>query len=196
MNIQIHTEHINIGDSQELYIREKLEALSKYYEKAQNDDSILVRVNVERNVSHENKEKIILRVTMSVPQSQFRAEVNSLTVEEGIDLVHDKLNRQIERYKAKHTNHSKITTAEFAQAVAGSSPKIEEFIDGRISKRKLFSDLFPMSEKEAINQMEMLGHTFFIFVNQATDRYNIVYKRPNEDTYGLVELEHQDGILS
>jgi putative sigma-54 modulation protein len=192
MKIQIQTEKIELSESQESYIVEKIESLKKYYDRI-TDEAVQVRVDVERNESLKQKQKIVLKVTMSVPKAMFRAEVNSFTVEEGTDIVHDKLLRQIERYKNKHLKIDHTTVADVAAELSTELPKVDE-ADVRISKRKLFSDLIPMSETEAIDTMKMLGHSFFVFVNSATDRYNVVYLRHDKESYGLVELEHQDGV--
>jgi hypothetical protein len=76
----------------------------------------------------------------------FRAEVNAFTSEEAIDLIHDKLHRQIERYKTKHLKFENLSAAE----VVETDSKINgQELDVRITKRKLFSDLIPMTETEA-----------------------------------------------
>jgi putative sigma-54 modulation protein len=197
MQIHIRADHIKINDFQRGYIENKLSALQKYSERiASEDESVQVWVNVEKNETLGQDRKIVMRVSMAAPKATFRAEVNALSVEEGIDSVHDKLIRQIERYKAKHMHSQSITTEDLAKLMSGGKPG-ESDVDGkdlRITRKKLFSDLVPMTEAEAINQMEMLGHTFFIFVNSLTDRYNVVYMRPDGASYGLVELENQEGI--
>lgn len=192
MKIQIQAEKLELSESQESYIVEKIESLKKYYDRI-TDEAVQVKVDVERNESLKQKQKITIKVTMSVPKAMFRAEVNSFTVEEGTDVVHDKLLRQIERYKNKHLKIDHTTVTDVSAELVSELPEVEE-ADVRISKRKLFSDLIPMSESEAIDTMKMLGHTFFVFVNSATDRYNIVYLRHDNETCGLVELEHQDGV--
>jgi len=195
MNIQIQAEHLELNDNQKAYIIEKLEALKKYSEKI-SDETVMVRVHLEKNERLNQDRKIIIKLTMSVPKATFRVEVNAFTVEEGIDMIHDKLQRQIERYKAKHMVNEHVSAADLAVMMKSGQGKVEEGKDLRISKRKLFTDLVPMSESEAIANLEMLGHSFFLFVNEVTDRYNLVYKRNDQKSFGLVELEHQDGVNS
>jgi ribosomal subunit interface protein len=196
MDIHVRSEHIALESSQEDYIKSKLEVLKKYSERIKtNDEAVQVWVYVERNRTLEQKEKVLVKVNMSVPGATFRAEVSALTPEEGIDAVHDKLHRQIERYKSKHMHEERVTHEQLAELMAEGEGVEHEGKDLRITVRKLFTDLFPMTESEAIEQMKMLGHTFFIFVNAATDRYNVVYERPDKKSYGLVELEMQEGVL-
>jgi ribosomal subunit interface protein len=101
MKIQFQCDKIELSEFQESYVIEKIEMLKKYYDKI-SDEAVMVRVHVEQNESLDQKEKIVMTVTMSVPQVVFRAEVNALTVEEGADLLHDKLYSQIDRYKSKN----------------------------------------------------------------------------------------------
>ncbi len=190
MKITVHTEKCELSEGQESYITEKIESLKKYYDRI-TDEAVLVRITIEENKNVEQKQKFFMRVNMSVPKVSFRADVQALTIEEGIDSVHDKLYRQIERYKNKHHKFALVSLADVSE---GTENVLE--LDSRIVKRKLFADLIPMSEEEALSTMLMLGHTFFIFVNAATDRYNVIYTRLENDGYGLVELEHQDGITS
>lgn len=195
MNIQFHTEHISLSEKQKAYVEEKISTLKKYGDRL-SDEAVQVKVHIERNERLGQSEKISMKVSMAVPQANFRAEVEALTVEEGADKIHDKLLRQIERYKAKHMVNEKISSAELAMMMERGHGRIVDGKDLRINKRKLFTDLLPMTEEEAIAQMDMLGHNFFIFVNSVTDKYNIVYKRNDAEGFGLVELEHSEGVLN
>lgn len=197
MDIHIRSEHINLEDSQEDYIKAKLEVLKKYSERIKsNDEAVQVWVYVERNQGLEQKQKVLVKATMSVPEAKFRAEVSAFTPEEGIDAIHDKFVRQIERYKAKHMHNERVSHEELAELMTANEGTEKEGKDLRITVRKLFTDLYPMTEAEAIEQMKMLDHSFFIFVNAGTDRYNVVYERPDKKSYGLVELEMQGGVIN
>jgi len=194
MNIQIHTEKIELSDSQKDYIINKLEVLKKYSEKI-SDETVMIKVNIERNEQFHQDRKVIIKVTMTAPGASFRVEVSAITPEEGIDMVHDKLQRQIERYKAKHMSVEKVSAADLASMLESGQSKVEEGRDLRITSRKLFTDLIPMTETEAIDNMKMLGHTFFLFVNTKTDRYNLLYVRNGNQGYGLIELEQENGVI-
>jgi len=194
MNIQIHTEKIELSQKQKDYIINKLEVLKKYSEKI-SDETVLLRVNIERNEQFHQDRKVIIKVNMSAPGASFRVEVSAITPEEGIDMVHDKLQRQIERYKTKHMSNEKVSASDLAEMLVSGQSKVEEGRDLRITSRKLFTDLIPMSETEAIDNMKMLGHTFFLFVNAKTDRYNLLYLRDEDQGYGLIELEQENGVI-
>jgi ribosomal subunit interface protein len=196
MKIHIHCEKIELSPEQESYVTEKIESLRKYCDKITNE-AVQVRVGVEHHENYAGR-KLVIKATMTVPNAAFRAEVKTFNIEEGVDLLHDKLYRQIDRYKTKHMKFDPISASQVGEVVGGDISDSPDFVarDERISKRKLFSDLIPMSETEAIDTMKMLGHTFFVFVNAATDRYNLVYLRHDSETYGLMELEHQEGVTT
>ena len=107
--------------------------------------------------------------------------------------IEAKLRKQIKRYKDKFLKKEKKVKKANADAkkitleeeVIEEIPS-EEFELPKIIRRKRYSNTTPMTEEEAINQMELIGHTFFLFFNADTKRYSIVYKR-NDGYYGIVE---------
>ena len=197
MNIQISSSNVDLSSHQTDYIISKINLLNKLSQKISNE-AVLVKVVVDKSNDKNLKKQSLIRVTISAPNAVFRAEVAAFTFEEAVDSVQEKLERQIKRYKAKHVDHRKVSVSEVfhdydsKDEIDAESSKIDE----RITKRKLFSDLIPMSESDALDLMINLGHSFFIFVNSSTDRYNVLYRRVDQKGFGLVELETQDGILN
>jgi len=113
----------------------------------------------------------------------IRAESRRDTLENAIDEAISKIKRPIERYKAKIHRISE----------RNSSPKVmepeesgEEFEIPKILRRKRFSDSSPLNEEAAIEQMELIGHDFFLFNNADTGRFSVVYKR-SDGYYGVIE---------
>ncbi len=98
-----------------------------------------------------------------------------------IDAVLDKMHRQIARYKGKRKDRVHVVTEELAISEA-----VEETV-GEIVRVKRF-DVLPMVPEEAVEQMELLGHSFYIFLNADEDAINIVYKR-GDGNYGLLQPE-------
>ena len=82
------------------------------------------------------------------------------------------------------------------QEIYEESQKSDKDLLKKITKRKVFSNLIPMSVLEALKTMIDLKHTFFVFVNKDTDRYNLMYQRKNKKGFGLVELESKSGVLN
>jgi len=191
MKIQIFSHSVNVGENQKSYIEEKIGNLSKYEERVA-DEATSVRVDIEYSANKTDGDKISTQITMYVPNAVIRAEVKGVTVEETIDLAVDKLKRQIERYKTKKHRRDKSgkwIPESTLESLSGNSLSQEEI--EQIVKRKKYDNLNPMKEQEAIEQMELLGHDFYAFVNDDTDLFTVVYKRQDGD-YGLIELEKKE----
>ena len=197
MKFNLMYEGVELNQHQSDYAEKKFENLHKYSHKI-TEEEMTVDLKVVFSESFKQDEKYKLRVMLTVPRASFLAEVQSIEFEEGVDLLHDKLKRQIDRFKSKfirmHRQNSVRDSVVDNHDVLSALSE-DDGLDTRVNKRKLFNHLIPMTETEAIDQMEMLGHGFFLFVNQATDRYNLVYKRPNTGGYAVVELEHEVGVL-
>jgi putative sigma-54 modulation protein len=116
----------------------------------------------------------------------LRAEERTDDIYASVDAVMEKMYRQVERYKGRHWRGrgDGRTAAEVA-----SAPDAEPFEAERtISRRKRFP-LSPMDESEAVEQMELLGHTdFFVFLDVASNAVNVLYRR-RDGTLGLIETE-------
>ena len=123
-----------------------------------------------------------IETTISAKGTIFRAEDISDDIYDSIDVVVDKLSSQMSKFKGKlqkRYNDNKALKFEFL-------PEIEEEEEhGEVVKKKVFQ-LRPMDEEEAILQMEMLGHQFFVYLDADTGTVNVLYKRKDGD-YGLLE---------
>lgn len=187
MQVTIYEKNLALGEGQKDYIIKKIERLGGLEERI-DDESTKVKVEVETNKIKTTNKKISVQVTMYVPNSVIRAEVKSVTVEEGIDLAEDKLRKQIERYKTRKNRRDKqgrwIPSSTLEQISATQGESAEEI--GALVKRKKF-DLEPMHEEEAIEQLELLGHDFYAFMNRENSRVNVVYRR-EDGTYGLLDF--------
>src|SRR5699024_6764853 len=142
-------------------------------------------------------------VKIPLPNNVLRAEETSTDLYGSIDLVSDKLERQMRKYKTKINRKFRRQQAELPDAISPDlleetkelDDEINEEVNGgvdesediRIVRTKRF-DLKPMNAEEAVLQMEMLGHNFFVFLDADTDSTNIVYRRDDGD-YGLIETD-------
>ena len=168
-------EFIIRGDNTESiknYIESKISKLDKYL----NDDSL--RVNVVTKKEGRNQ-----KVEVTIPGNGFilRNETVNEDLYAAIDEIVDKLERQIRKNKDKiNKKRNKKIIEDFEIALE------DEFLEEeRIVKRKNV-ELKPIDEEEAIIQMEMLGHSFFIFKDVKTDNICVLYKRKNGN-YGIIE---------
>lgn len=170
MKYLIRGEKIQVTDSIKDYIQEKLSKMDKYLDNPENVEAkILIKIKgVEQRVE----------VTIQTKGYFLRAEEAHSDLYAAIDLIIDKLERQFRKYKTKLLDKSR-------QENIQDSFDIDEVIEEEIVKRKKIY-LKPMDEEEAIMQMELLGHTFFVFKNIETDTICVIYKR-HDGNYGLIE---------
>jgi putative sigma-54 modulation protein len=187
MELQIRSRNGKVTERQRRYIEEKLHKLERYM-----DDIGDVLVELATVQQRGEGEVHITQVTLQTPQGTIlRAEERDRDLFASIDAVHDRLQRQITRYKDRHYRRGKIrrrdegAVAVADVAVAGDVEQIDTSDAPQIVKTKTFA-YKPMISDEAIEQMELLGHNFFVFTNAETNQVNVVYRR-NDGQYGLIE---------
>ena len=167
MQVTFYDKHMRLSESQREYVQEKIEHL-KHFSDRVDDESTQVKVEVEAHPSKISNKDLVIQVTMFVPNGVIRAEVPATTVEEGIDIAVSKLKKQIARYKTKKSRRNKegewipSSTLEQISATAEVGGEL-----AKISKRKNFT-VDSMHEEEAIEQLELLDHNFYVFFLRAT----------------------------
>lgn len=178
MELKIRGDKIKITQSMKDYIEEKLSKLDKYLEKS-NDVCANVMVKVK---GHEQK------VEITIPLKSFilRSEEIQEDFYAAVDKTIDKLERQIRKNKTRlMAKHEKASfDFNFDSIVV---EKKEEKDQNKVVKRKVI-EVKPMSEEEAIIQMELLGHEFFMYKDSETMEAAVVYKR-KDGNYGVLEAE-------
>ena len=174
MIYNIRGDKILVTDAIKDYITEKLGRLDKYFK---NDE---LNVNVLIKVKGFNQ---TIEVTIPTPNFTIRNEESAEDLYAAIDSVVDKIERQIRKNKTKINKISKNALKKLN--LMYQEEEKEE--DTKIVRRKTLNTK-PMSEEEAILQMEMLGHDFFIFKDSNTSNICILYKR-KDNNYGVIETE-------
>ena len=178
MELKIRGDKIKITKSMKDYIEDKLSKLDKYLEKS-NDVSANVMVKVR---GHEQK------VEITIPLKSFilRSEETQEDFYAAVDKTIDKLERQIRKNKTRlMTKHEKAGFDFNFESI--DIDKKEEKDQKKVVKRKAI-EIKPMSEEEAILQMELLGHEFFMYKDSETMEVAVVYKR-KDGNYGVLESE-------
>lgn len=173
MKYNIRGNKLEVTDAINEYIKNKLSKVEKYL-----DDN--EEVEAKALISAKGKDQKV-EVTIWSGKYNIRAEETNEDLYAAIDLVIDKIEKQIRRYKDKLT--SKKTKTEMIPDM-----EIEDYFeeDNQTIVRRKEVFLKPIDEEEAITQMELLGHTFFVFKNVETNKINVVYKR-NDGDYGIIE---------
>ena len=176
MKITLRGKNIEITEAIEEKVSEKLSKLDKYF---------IVSENVEAKVlvrTYHYGQKI--EVTIPTEYVLLRAEVVDQDLYNAIDLVIDKLEGQIRKYKTRLNRKSKDNKLAFNLA---SIEPLEDEEEDVLVKTKTITPK-PMDMEEAIMQMELIGHSFFVYRDTETDAISIVYRR-NDGNYGLIETE-------
>lgn len=179
MNFNIRGENIEVTDAIRDYVEKKVNKLDRYFNSGITSD-------VYVNISVYNDEQII-EVTIPMPGLLLRAEEMHADLYAAIDLVVDKLERQIRKHKTKVNRKFRqdgTIKPAFVETVQGDSSR-EDSDEIEIVRTKRF-DLKPMDSEEAILQMDLLGHSFFVFENAISGNTNVVYRR-KDGKYGLIE---------
>ncbi len=202
MKFIIHGKNVEVTDALKSYVKEKLGKMEKY-------SRHIVDVNVELSV-HKNpriKNNQLVTVTTSVNGLMLRSEESSTSMYAAIDLVGDKLERQLKKYERKRTDHSAVVKTAVAMGELAETPDEEEETAVKPVKktaaprkkattaktpvrRKVKNErlaIKPMNAEEAAAQMELLNYTFMLFRNQDTNELNIIFKLDaKKKEYGVI----------
>lgn len=181
MEVVVKGRHIEVTPALREYAEEKIRKLSRYL----NLPKAEVELSVERNPRISQNQTV--EVTIYTRGPVIRGKESTVDMHASIDLVAEKLEKQIKKYKGKvYNNLSNKTHGLSAEALA--MPLEEEATESSepsIVKTKQFA-IKPMTPEEATLQMELLGHDFFVFTNSETEEINVIYRRSDEN-YGLIE---------
>lgn len=178
----VRGENIEVTAAIREYAEKKLSKLERFFD---NVPEATAHVNLKVYTDKTAK----VEVTIPLPYLVLRAEETSIDLYGSIDLVVDKLERQVRKYKTKINRKSR----EKGFAPTSSPSMIEEDLDEssgqlEIVRTKRIS-LKPMDSEEAVLQMNMLGHNFFIFEDSETNGTSIVYRR-KDGKFGLIETNN------
>lgn len=175
MKFNIHGEKIT--EELKVRIESKIGKLAKYFE---HPETLTATIRVKSQGGYK-----IIEVTIPAKKFILRGEVKDRELYTAIDLVLDKLERQIRKNKTRmKKNNKKSSITDFIVDLETETAEPDET---KIVKRKII-EMKPMSEEEAILQMNLLDHNFYIFKNSDTNEVAVVYKRQDEN-YGIIELK-------
>ena len=183
IRVEIRGENIEVTDAIREHIEEKIAKLERYFNDVPNTHA---HVNIKVRKNKRGK----VEITIPMKDLTLRAEEGHDDLYAAVDLVIDKLERQIRKHKTKINRkfREKDPEADFFNASAfenGAQEDNENNDEIAIFRSKEFT-LKPMDSEEAVLQMNMLGHDFFVFNDRETDGTSIVYRR-KDGKYGLIE---------
>ncbi len=177
MKFNIRGKNVDVTPAIKSYIEEKIGRLDKYLESPSDvSASIVVKVR--------GKEQII-EVTIPINKIILRGEESHDDLYAAIDLVSDKIERQIRKNKTKLKKRKEKNN--FVDFNYEFEVNKDEEKDEKIVKRKSI-EMKPMNEEEALLQMDLLGHEFFVFKNTDSECVSILYKR-KDGNYGIIDTK-------
>lgn len=183
MELKVIGKNVEILEAVERYIRKKIDKLARYL-----PGITEAKVEVYEEKTRSPEQRFVVQVTLERKGILLRSEERAKDIYTAIDFVSDTLARQIERYKGKLYEKGRGVSLARQGANPEETPEAEEIKPIRkVVKIKRFP-VKPMSVDEATEQMELLGHDFFIFVNADTGDINLLYRR-KDGNYGLIEPE-------
>ncbi|WP_042354020.1 ribosome hibernation-promoting factor, HPF/YfiA family [Bacillus rubiinfantis] len=179
MIYSVRGENIEVTPAIREYVEKKIAKLERYFTEA---PDAKVYVNLRFNPDKTSK----VEVTIPLQNLVLRAEETNSDMYAAIDLIGDKLERQIRKHKTKVNRKFRETGAVPFQ-LTNPATEVHDEDEFELVRTKRF-DLKPMDSEEAILQMNMLGHNFYVFTNADTNRTNVVYRR-KDGRYGLIEAQ-------
>ena len=175
MKVTVIAKNMELTDALKEIVQKKISKLEKYFEK-----------NVEAKATLSvQKNRQIIEVTIPFNGVILRGEESTSDMYKSLDLVEDKLERQIRKQKTR-LSRKHGGSVSFGE-IGDSDIKSVEEDEGQLVRVKKFG-VKPMNSEEAILQMDLLGHNFFVFQDADSNKVNVIYKRKDGD-YGLLEPE-------
>ena len=180
VNVEIFARNMEVTDRIKEYVSKKASKLDRYL-----GEIVQVRVDLEFFKSARSAtDRFVAQITVRGHRALLRTEERSDDLTTAFDATIDKMQRQLERYKGKHYR-GRGDGRSMSEIEPALEPGSEETLSV-ISRRKTF-ELIPMTEADALEQMELLGHdNFFIFYNIQNATTSVLYRR-RDGTYGLIE---------
>ena len=194
MELQILARNMKLSERSEDYIQKKVARLERHLRERAD-----AKLELSRTASRSETDRFVAQMTISASGSTLRGQESGLTLFAAVDSVADVMDKQIRRYKGRAYRTSQARRSARAQAMredvgalieelaaVDEEEQDESFEEtGKVVRVKRFS-MKPMSVEDAIMEMELLDHDFFLFHNAETDRHSVVYRRTDGD-YGVIE---------
>lgn len=185
MQLVVHGRNIEITEWIEEYVEKKLSKLDRFI----NSELTDARAELSQRETRSADDRYTFQITMRANRQILRAEESTGDIFASIDAAVDKLRRQVKRAVDRKRSRRRQGVAANTEAVLAEAELFEDLTEddheGRIIRRKQFM-LMPMTEDEAVDQMELLGHDFFLFFNEEANATNLIYRR-KDGNYGLLQ---------
>lgn len=184
MEVTIRGKNIVINDRINDYVTKKVTKLDRYLPTI---DEAHIDLSVEKTRSAQDRH--VAQLTVRNRGALLRAEERDQDIFAAIDAVLDKMQRQISRYKERRTQRGERAAGQKPNVAAVEAAAEQDAgpLPGDIVRIKRFA-VSPMHREEALEQMELLGHDFFVFFDAETESFSVLYRR-KDGNYGLLQPE-------
>ncbi|MFW5780837.1 MAG: ribosome hibernation-promoting factor, HPF/YfiA family [Bacillota bacterium] len=182
MRIEIATKNYKPNDHLKGLIEKKISRFDKYFDKEADIKVMLI-------ASGQNYNRYTMEITLNSGSMRVRSEVTSDNMYDNIDIILPKIERQIVKYRKKF--EAKLRKGAFREPYIyeeSKSAEDDQQVKGKIVKIKNF-EIAMTTVENAVEEMELLEHNFYVFINEETAKVNVVYKR-NDGDYGLISPEY------
>ena len=195
MEMQILVRNMRLSDRSEDYIQKKIARLERHLR-----ERVDAKLELSRTAARSETDRFVAQMTISTSGATLRGQESGLTLFAAVDAVADVMDKQIRRYKGRAYRTSQARRLARSRAIredvgalfedtSVDEEEQEESLEelGKVVRVKSFS-MEPMMVEDAIMEMELLDHDFFLFHNAENDRHSVVYRRTDGD-YGMIEPE-------
>lgn len=196
MKLVIHGKNIEITDSIREYVTQKVEKGVSHFQ----DLTLEVDVHLSVAKNPRNNLKQTAEVTIFANKTVIRAEESSENLYASIDLVSDKISRQLRKYKEKRLGQKTSTRAKTIEVVE-EQPVVKDLIGSRspelpkeVVRTKYFM-MSPMTVEDALEQLQLVDHDFYMFRNSETGEINVIYER-NHGGYGVLQPRDNGAVVN
>jgi putative sigma-54 modulation protein len=180
MQLQIITKNIELTEPILAYANEKVNRLSRYLPNISE-----AKLEISREDTRLPTQRFVAQITIDSKGTLIRAQERAGDIHSVIDNVTTAVAQRVKRFKGKLYHKGRGTSSVRHPEIAAEGEKAPPV--KKVVKTKHFL-VKPMSIEEAITQMELLGHDFFLFINADTEKLNLLYSR-KDNNYGLIEAE-------
>ncbi len=179
--LQINARNLELNDRLRDYVEDKVSKLHRYLPNLDN-----IRVDLSESNARDSSRRMVAQITIYVPKAILRAEERAGDIFAAVDLVMDKMSRRVERYKGRQRSTRRAPVPMTPEAgITDDLDFLEEERVPNIVRVKEF-EVSSVLPEDAIEQMELLGHHFFLFVDASDGRISVVYRR-EDGNYGLLK---------
>ena len=195
MEMQILVRNMRLSDRSEDYIQKKIARLERHLR-----ERVDAKLELSRTAARSETDRFVAQMTISTSGATLRGQESGLTLFAAVDAVADVMDKQIRRYKGRAYRTSQARRSARSRAiqedvgalledVSVDDEEQEEMLEelGKVVRVKSFS-MKPMMVEDAIMEMELLDHDFFLFHNAENGRHSVVYRR-TDGGYGVIEPE-------